>query len=93
MPAGQPRLVEIPVRPVENPDSVPVNIRVTLSGAIGGETEARAMSLYPVDQPATFVIRVPNIVGQAQISVALEPGAAPLTVAVGPLVWRYNVPN
>jgi hypothetical protein len=46
-----------------------------------------------VDQPATFVIRVPNIVGQAQIYVALEPGAAPLTVAVGPLVWRYNVPN
>ncbi len=51
------------------------------------------MSLYPPDRPATFVVRVPTMAAQTQISVTLLPGTAPLSVAVGPLVWRYEEPN
>ncbi|HET6239282.1 MAG TPA: hypothetical protein VFE41_30670 [Acetobacteraceae bacterium] len=81
------------MRPLENPDSAPVNVRVALTRTVDGDTRAQAMSLYPPDQPATFVVRVPRMAAQAQISVTLLPGTTPLAVAVGPLVWRYEEPK
>jgi hypothetical protein len=90
VPGDHPRLVEIPIRPARNPAGGPVDVRVTLSPTVTGETVTSAFSLYPADRPAAFVVRVPAMATGAEIGFSLLPGTAPLTVVVGPLVWRYG---
>jgi len=90
VPGDYPNLVEIPIRPAHKPAGRPVDVRVTLSPTAAGETVTNAFSLYPADRPATFVVRVPAMTPGAGIGFTLLPGTAPLTVVVGPLVWRYG---
>jgi hypothetical protein len=93
VPEGEPRLVQIPVHPLRNPGMEPVNVQVGLLPAAGGEIVIQSMSLFPVDQPAVFVVRLPHFRAPARIVITLLPGTPPLAVTVGPLAYQYEEPR
>ena len=66
---------------------MPVNLLVSAIAADGSEIRIGALSLFPIDRPATFVVRLR---GAKRIAFDLMPGPAPLAAAVGPVRWRYQ---
>lgn len=90
IPPGLPRLAEIPLRAVENPQGAPVDVLVSAVSAGGAEERLGALSLFPVDQPGVFALRLHEA---TRIAFTLVPGASPLAVEVGPVRWRYEEPR
>lgn len=88
--AGSPRLAEIPLQAVENPKRAPVNILVFGVTGDGSEVRIGALSLFPIDRPAVFVLRLH---GATRITFDLLPGPLPLTAEVGPVRWLYQEPR
>jgi hypothetical protein len=85
-----PRLADIPLRVLENPQEAPVELFVLGASAGGVEQQLAALSLFPIDRPAVFAVRLQNAV---RIAFALLPGPAPLVVEVGPVRWVYEEPR
>lgn len=90
IPPGLPRLADIPLRVLENPQEAPVELFVLGASAGGVEQQLAALSLFPIDRPAVFAVRLQNAV---RIAFALLPGPAPLVVEVGPVRWVYEEPR
>ena len=89
-PTAVPRLVNVPLQAVENPQQAPVDVLVSSVSAGGAEERLGALSLFPVDRPAVFALRLH---GAARIAFTLLPGPSPLAVEVGPLRWVYEEPR
>ena len=89
-PPGLPPLADIPLRPVENPQRAPVNILVFSVSASGAEQQLGAVSLFPIDRPAVFALRLQ---GAARIAFTLARGTSPLAVEVGPVRWIFEEPR
>lgn len=79
-------VAEIPVRPRINPASAPINLRINFIPASGPAIHLTSVSLYPVNQPQTFAVRLPRAPGQ--LTVTLIPDPRPVTIDVGPISWR-----
>lgn len=75
---------------MENPQRAPVDVLVSAVSAGGAEERLGALSLFPVDRPAVFALRLHRA---ARIAFTLLPGASPLAVEVGPVNWRYDEPQ
>jgi len=89
-PVGLPRLAEIPLRAVKNSQRAAVNVLVTAVSGGGSEERLGALSLYPVDRPAVFILRLRQA---ARIAFTLTPGMSPVSVEVGPVRWLYEEPR
>ena len=90
MPVGFPRLAEIQLRAIENSQQAAVSILVTAVSTGGSEESMGALSLYPVDRPAVFILRLRQA---ARIAFTLTPGKSPVSVEVGPVRWLYEEPR
>jgi hypothetical protein len=82
--------MEIPLQAMENPQRAPVDVLVYGVSAGGAEERLGALSLFPVDRPGVFVLRLHDAV---RIAFTLSPGVSPLSVEVGPVRWRYEEPR
>jgi len=89
-PPGLPPLADIPLRPVENPQRAPVNVLVFAVSVSGADQQLGALSLFPIDRPAVFAVRLHNA---TRIALTLVPGTSPLAVEVGPVRWLYEEPH
>jgi hypothetical protein len=90
MPPGSPLLANIPIRAIENPQRVPVDVLVFGISAYGVEQQLGALSLFPINRPAIFAVRLSNA---ARIAFNLRAGISPLAVEVGPVRWLYEEPR
>jgi hypothetical protein len=57
---GSDGLRDIPLRAVENPQQAPVDVLVLAVSAGGAEQQLGALSLFPIDRPAVFAVRLHN---------------------------------
>jgi hypothetical protein len=87
LPPQAPTVADIPVRPEVNPTSAPISLRIEFNPTSGPPIRLGAASLYPVNQSQTFAVRLPRKPGR--LAVTLIPDPRPVTVAVGPIRWRY----
>ena len=76
--------------PAANPASVPINLRIDFVPSRGSIVRLASVSLFPVDQAQTFAVRLPAKPGR--LAVALIPGPGPLTIDLGPIIWRQTDP-
>ena len=88
LPDPPPAVAAIPVRPLANPRSAPIGVRIVFVSATGAAIRQTAVSLYPVDRPQTFAARIPP--GAKRLTFTLIPGPAPLAIDVGPVRWRES---
>lgn len=92
VPNGQPVTARLPVRALDNPGQGPVDMRIGLVRA-GKEVALQSVSLYPVDRPAVFALRLPPAPGPASLVLTLPAGSSPLAVRVGPVTYQYAEPR
>jgi hypothetical protein len=90
LPAPAPLVADIPVRPGANPASAPISLRIEFAPPSGAAIRLASVSLYPVDRPQAFAVRLPRKPGR--LTIALIPDPRPVTIDVGPIVWRYAEP-
>ena len=57
------------------------------------ETPLQSVSLFPVDRPGTFAVRLPRTPGASWLVFALSPDAGGLVVGVGPVTYQYEEPR
>jgi hypothetical protein len=78
---------------MQNPGLGPVNIRVGLMPAAGEERALQSVSLFPVDRPAVFSVRLPHDSTPARIVLTLIPSISRLAVELGPIEFQYEEPR
>jgi hypothetical protein len=79
-------VAEVRVTPLGNAAHVPVNLRIAFAPVGGSAQPLLPVSLYPADRAATFLVRLPRKEGRLVFT--LIPGPRPLTVRIGPIIWR-----
>lgn len=88
------KLVQIEVTAVDNPERVPIGLDVIRRGPSGEETRLGSVSLFPPDNPGTFVVATGGRLGAGDVVeirlVVLgdAPADAPIRVDLGPIVLR-----
>lgn len=91
--APEPLLATVPVEPLENSEQRSVDIRISVLPAKGAEVVVQSVSLYPVDHPARFVVRLPPVTPPARLVLTLLTGPGRLAVRIGPVGYRYQEPH
>jgi hypothetical protein len=90
LPPGVPVLAEVRVTPLDNAAHVPVNLRIAFEPTAGPQKPLAPVSLYPADRAGTFLVRLPRDPGSLVFTLIADP--RPLSVRVGPIVWRTSEP-